>query len=418
MKAYKKLIALSVLGISASGTAFAGGLYIPEESSASNISYGGIAFHARANDATTVYANPAGMTRFDQAETFVGGSLLYLKAPFRKDSSNTIPGDNRGSATEFVPLGNAAHVRPLNDKWSFGISAHNNYGLLLNWGSQWTGRYVANQAAVLAPQIQPTLAYKITDAWSVGAGLGLTFGYLKDKKSIASIDPNDQTNGKFRYSDTDFAVQPNIGFMFEPSKDTRFGLRYLFETDLDFKANPSTKLADGTKVGGDDKLSIGIVMPQQLELSGWQRVSEKWAVLADVNWEDWSRFGEVNLGVTDIGGASEHGTVRIATEDTWHVGIGAEYQYSEKLMYTMGASWDSSWQRDANRTAMIPIGTVYRLGGGFKYQKSDDFTWGSGLSIFYEGDLPVAPVENSQGNFSGQYSNVYLLWASVYGQWR
>jgi long-chain fatty acid transport protein len=413
MKAYKKLIALTVLSGITSGTAFAGGLYIPEESSASNISYGGNAFHARANDATTVYANPAGMSRFDEAETFVGGSLLYLKAPFRKGDDNTIPGENRGSASEFVPLGNAAYLRPLNDKWTFGVSAHNNYGLLLNWGSQWTGRYVVNQAAVLAPQIQPTLAYKLNDAWSVGVGMGLTFGYLKDKKSVATENPG---AGKFRYSDTDFAVQPNVGFMFEPSQESRFGVRYLFETDLDFKDNPSLTLADGSSSGNNDEVSLGIVMPQQLELSAWQRVSDKWAVLADVNWEDWSRFGEINVAVTQT---DIDGTVRLATEDTYHVGIGAEYQSTDKLMYTMGASWDSSWQRDADRTAMIPIGNVYRIGGGFKYKKSDDFTWGSGLSLFYEGDLPTAPVENEiEGTFSGQYSNVYLLWASVYGQWK
>jgi hypothetical protein len=68
---------------------------------------------------------------------------------------------------------------------------------------------------------------------------------------------------------------------------------------------------------------------------------------------------------------------------------------------------------------MIPIGTVWRIGGGFKYKKSDDFTWGSGVSIFYEGDLPVKPDDNPiEGRFSGQYSNVYLLFLSLYGQWR
>jgi long-chain fatty acid transport protein len=411
-KLNKKTVAATVLLGCAAGTASAGGLYIPEESSASNVSYGGIAFHARANDASTVFANPAGMTRFDKAETFAGGSLLYLKANFTNADDSTISGTS-GRATEFVPLGNAAYLRPINDKLSFGLSAHNNFGLLLNWGSGWTGRYVVNQAIVLAPQIQPTLAYKLSDSWSVGAGLGLTFGYLKDKKSIASPNPG---NGKFRYSDTDFAVQPNVGFMFEPSKESRFGVRYLVETDLDFRDDPSVNLADGSDSGNNDSLSLGIVMPQQVELSGWQRVSEKWAVLADVNWEDWSRFGEINIAVSET---NIDQTVRLPTEDTWHIGLGAEYQASEKLMYTMGASWDSSWQRDANRTAMIPIGTVWRIGGGFKYKKSDDFTWGSGVSIFYEGDLPIAPVDNPiEGRFSGQYSNVYLLWLSLYGQWR
>jgi long-chain fatty acid transport protein len=353
------------------------------------------------------------MSRFDESEAMVGAALLYLKAPFNENEENTVS-TGGGSANELVPLANGAYIRPLNDKWTFGVSAHNNFGLLLNWGSRWSGRYVANQAILVAPQIQPTLAYKINDAWSVGAGLGLTLGYLKDKKSVSDPAPGD---AKFKYRDQDFAVQPNLGVMFEPSDKTRVGLRYLFETDLDFNDDPALTGPDGTNSGNTEKIQIGMVMPQQVEVSGWQRVSEKWAVLADVNWEDWSRFGELNIGLT--GSVEDSGVVRIATEDTWHVGLGAEYQHTPKLMYTMGASWDSSWQRDKNRTAMIPIGTVYRIGGGIKYKKTEDVTLGGGLSLFYEGDLPVAPVENAiEGTFAGQYSNVYLLWSSFYVAWR
>jgi long-chain fatty acid transport protein len=409
----KNTVAAAVLLGCAAGTASAGGVYIAEESSGANIGYGGISFNARANDAGTVFANPAGMSRFDEPAALLSGTLLYLKADFSENDDNTVPGKS-GNPNELVPLANGAYIRPLNDKWTFGVSAHNYFGLLLNWGSEWTGRYVANQAILIAPQIQPTLSYKVNDAWSVGAGLGLTLGYLKDKKSVATPNPGD---AKFKIRDQDFAVQPNLGVMFEPSENTRFGLRYLFETDLNFNDDPALTDENGNDSGNSDKIQIDMVMPQQIEVSGWQRVSTKWALLADVNWEDWSRFGELHVGIT--GGVEDSGVVRIATEDTWHVGIGAEYQSTPKLMYTMGASWDSSWQRDKNRTAMIPIGTVYRIGGGFKYKKTEDMTYGGGLSLFYEGDLPIANVDNPiEGTFAGKYNNVYLLWSSFYVSWK
>jgi long-subunit fatty acid transport protein len=88
-------------------------------------------------------------------------------------------------------------------------------------------------------------------------------------------------------------------------------------------------------------------------------------------------------------------------------------------MYTMGASWDSSWQRDKNRTAIVPIGTIYRIGGGFKYKKTEDVTLGSGLSLFYQGDLPVTAVENGDGDtFAGEYTDVYMVWSSFYVSWK
>ena len=412
MKSFKKLAAITVLGCCASGAASAGGLYITETSNSADIPYGGINFLARANDASTVFTNPAGMTRFKQTEKLLGGQLLYLKGPFRPDGNNTVSG-HRGSASEFLPSGNFAYVKPLNDQWSFGLSAHNYFGLGLNWGSSWTGRYSGNQAIIIAPQIQPTVAYKLNDAWSVGVGLGLTLGYLKDKVSISTPVPGD---GKFRYSDTDFAVQPNLGLMYEPSENTRIGLRYLMETDLDFKDDPEITGASGGDFDVAGKLGLSVVMPQQILAGVWRRVSDDWAVLGSVGWEDWSRFGQIQVEITET---IIDDTVKIATEDTWHIGIGGEYQASTKLMYTMGVSWDSSWQRDKNRTPIVPIGTVWRLGGGIKYQKSEDFTWGGGLSIFYEGDLPIKPIDTSHdGTLSGKYSNVVLYWASLYASWR
>jgi len=400
------------LGLGFGSVVNAGGLYIGEESAASNIAYGGVQFVARQTDASVVFSNPAGMTSFDKSELTAGGTLLYLKAPFSTDDDNTVSGKS-GRATEILALGNAQWVRPLNDKWTFGLHGGNYFGLMLNWGSTWAGRYEANQAIVVAPQIQPTLAYKINDDWSVGAGLGLTIGYLKYKTSI----PEPTGDGKLRYSDTDFAVQPNIGVMFQPSDNTRISLRYLMETDLDFKDNPSVKSADGSTSPLDTgkNLSIGMTMPNQIMGGVWQRVSDRWALLGNVGWEEWTEFGQVDIQISDT---SIDESEDIQAEDTWHVGIGAEYQKSDKLMYTMGASWDSTWQRDRNRVPQIPIGSVYRIGGGFKYDKTEDFSWGAGFSIFYEGDLPVKPATNSQGTFSGEYSNVALYWLSLYGSWR
>ena len=134
MRCLKISVATAILGLCASGIASAGGLYISEESAASNVAYGGVQFVARQTDASVVFSNPAGMTSFDKSELTAGGTLLYLHGPFSTDDDNTISGTS-GRATEVLALGNAQYVRPLNDKWSFGVHAGNYFGLLLNWGS-------------------------------------------------------------------------------------------------------------------------------------------------------------------------------------------------------------------------------------------------------------------------------------------
>ena len=106
-------------------------------------------------------------------------------------------------------------------------------------------------------------------------------------------------------------------------------------------------------------------------------------------------------------------------DDTWHVGLATEYQYSPKLMFTAGFSYDSSMMKSSQRPLTLPIGHMYRYGLGVKYRKSDDLLMGAGLSFLWEGDLGTMPAgsEVSGGRVSGEYKNVSITFLSLYVQW-
>ena len=266
---YLVISLFAVLGLSPV-TALAGALYFPEMSSVSESSYAGAGMVARANDAGTVFSNPAGMTRFDKPEMMAGGIGVFIPADFDTGPNNTADGSSRGINKRIVPAGSFAYVRPLSDKLKVGVSAHNYVGLALDWDDSWIERYSSVNVAVLAPQVQPTVAYKLNDWLSVGAGAALTLGYMKDKMRVESIPPGGD-DGKLRISDTDFAVQYNLGVMLEPWEHTRIGIRYLTETDLDFEDSPDISgvtlppLPPGTSLTSPaDGLDLGIKMPQQV----------------------------------------------------------------------------------------------------------------------------------------------------------
>ena len=80
------------------GTALAGGAYIYEMSSASEVGYGGAGMVARANDAGTVFSNPAGMTRFDESALMAGAVGVYIDAGFSKNENNIRFGTPRDTA--------------------------------------------------------------------------------------------------------------------------------------------------------------------------------------------------------------------------------------------------------------------------------------------------------------------------------
>jgi len=122
------------------GPLWAGALYVYEMGSPADVGTAGAGMAAKAQNASTVFTNPAGMTRFDQPELLVSGVGMYLHAPFDPDSSTTVQGSD-GQTSELFGGGSASYVHPLTPRLSLGITAQNNFGLALNWSSQWVGRY-------------------------------------------------------------------------------------------------------------------------------------------------------------------------------------------------------------------------------------------------------------------------------------
>jgi long-chain fatty acid transport protein len=400
------------------GFAFAGAMYIYEMANPSDTGYAGAGLAARADDAMTVFTNPAGMTRFEKSKILVGVTPLWIHAPWTSDQNSTVSGDPNTDFDEF--LGGAAfgYIYPVSEKLKLGVSAQNYFGLALTqWGESWQGRYSATKVALIAPQVQPTVAYKVNDWLSIGAGAGLTLGYLADEAMVNNLDPA-LGDGKLKYSDYDFAVQGNFGVMIEPSDRTRIGLRYLTETDLDFGdsiyfSGVGPGIANLTKSIGD--LDLGMKMPQSVMTGIFHQINDAWAILGSVGWDEWSKFGRVQVSVD---GTGINQTVDAGFDDTWHFGVGAQYQYTPKLMLTGGFSYDTSMSDDSNRPIDLPLGAMYRYALGFKYQKSADLLLGAGLSFLWQGDLKVKPAGGGlAGQVSGQYNNVSITFLSFYVQW-
>jgi long-chain fatty acid transport protein len=394
----------------------AGALYIYETGSPSEIGFAGAGMAGRAQDAGTVFTNPAGMTRFDDTAMLASAGLLYLHAPFGTDSNNTISGKD-GDTDEFFPYGSFAYIHSYSDDLKLGISVQNNFGLALDWGTSWVGRYTATSATIIAPQVQPTVAYKVNDKLSIGVGAGLTLGKLDAKLRVnnSNLVPGFE-DGRLEYSDTDFAVQANIGIMFEPSSDTRIGLRYLSEASLDFADNPDfnglTPLVEAI-TNQINTLDLGLKMPQSAMIGVFHKMDEKLSLLGSVGWDQWSHFGYVTASVN----TSPDVTSNLQFKDTWHVGIGAQYKQTPKYTLNAGFSYDTALSADRHRSLAIPLGDMYRFGVGGEYKKRDDLTIGAAVDIMWEGDLPLNNASGG-GTVSGQYENVFILFTSVYAKWQ
>jgi len=395
----------------------AGALYFYEMSNASEAGYGGVGLAARANDAGTVFTNPAGMMQFDSSAMLTGGTGVYIDAGFGTNELNTSSGPSRSVNKRIVPAGSFSYLRPINDKWTVGISAQNYFGLAVDWPGDWVGRATSVNVALLAPQIQPTVAYRVNDWLSLGVGTALTLGLMQEKLRPEALTPG-FPDGKVRISDSDFAVQGNFGIMIEPSEDTRIGVRYLTETDLDFEDDPQTSWRDpiGQDIGDPTvPLDLGVTMPQSVSAGIHHRWNDKLNLLGSVGWDEISQFGRIDVDIDDNGIPGT--TVNADFRDTWHFGVGGEYQWKPNLQLTAGVAMDTSMSSTRTRSLAIPLGTLYRYAVGFKYKRSERMTIGGGLTWLYEGNLPIEDGSGSGGEVNGKYSNVSLYIFSLYATW-
>ena len=399
----------------------AGGLYLYELGTP-DVGAASAGWAARAQDAATVFTNPAGMTRLETSELLVGVQPLYLDVEFSPDANTTTSGKD-GDASTWLPSGGLYYVHNLMPKLKFGISASGYFGLGLDYENDWVGRYYVQEVQLQAVGIQPALAYQITDWLSFGAGMVALYGKFEQKTAINNIGP-DQPDGRLRIKDDDWAFQANLGILVEPRKGTRFGLTYLSEAELEFKDKTEfSDLGPGLeailRAQGllDSKIEVEFTMPQAVMLSGYHEPNDRWAIMGNLGWQDWSEFGKV--GVTLTSQEASKITVDRNYKDTWHVAVGAQYRVAEPWLLTAGMAYDSSVVDDDDRTPDLPLGESWRFGLGARYDWSEKLALGAGYTFLWNGDqdmdLNRGPLA---GKVSGTYENMSTSFINFYLNWK
>jgi long-chain fatty acid transport protein len=174
--------ALLALG-SVTDPATAGGSYVPMKGAiASGLANVGMA--PLAEDGSTVFYNPAGMTRLGVAVAEVGAEVgadvinADLSIANRGSSAHglgagsasvqTLGPEGHSSGWTLVPNLFAGASLSGGDVW-LGLAITAPFGLQVKYAPDWFGRYDSYDNELTTVNVAPTLAYRFNDAWSIGA---------------------------------------------------------------------------------------------------------------------------------------------------------------------------------------------------------------------------------------------------------
>lgn len=415
-----------VLACLLTSSAWAGGLYLYEVGSA-DVGLASAGFASRAQDASTVFSNPAGMTRLDKSEFDAGVEAIALHAKFSSDgntsqSNRIMPGGSAttdGDASGIIPSGGLFYVRKLSDQLAMGFGVFGFFGLTAKYEDNWVGRYYVTQETLQGLTFMPSIAYKLSDKVSLGAGLNAMYSMLDETMAVNNRGPLNQAaaDGKLELKDNVWAFGGKFGILIEPTPGSRIGLTYLTQTRMDFSDTP--RLTNVRPVLANlvsKELDLTMRAPQQVVLSGYHELNDKLAVMGDVGWENWKNFGEIQVSVGDV---VSDVTFNAHYLDTIHIALGAQYKVSAPWKLSLGAAYDSSMVDGANRTPTLPLGAMWHYAAGAQYTMSPTMTLGAGYEYVYLGDLPMSVDRGPlAGRVSGSYNNTSMQVLTVMLNWK
>ena len=398
---------------------------IDQNASGAGNAYAGAA--AVAEDASTIFFNPAGMSYLPNSQFVASGQAIKPTATFDNNNSKTIGstnlrGGNGGDPGDWAFVPNFYYAKAVSDSIHLGLGVNTPFGLETQYENGWVGRYQALNSKLQTININPSMSYKANDWLSVGAGINIqyadtTLSNAIDQGTICygklgpascnvlKLTPQNN-DGNVSIKGNDWGVGYNLGVIFQPLETTRIGIAYRSRINYTLKGNASfsniaTPFASTFR---NSAVTADFSAPDTISGSIVQQLNSQWDLLGDVTWTHWSLFKQ--LKVVNASGSVLNNQIE-NWQDTMRYSVGASYHYTEQLKLRVGSAYDQTPTTNTTRTARIPDNNRVWMSLGANYKLSPSSSFDAAYThIFVDDSLINQGVINSAtGQLKGNYSS-------------
>lgn len=390
----------------------AGFALIEQSASGLGNAYAGAA--ASAEDASTIFFNPAGMTYIDGTQIVGALHIIKLSADFNNDG-NSDPatprplGNEGGDAggTAFVP--NLYYKTDLTDAVKFGLGINAPFGLKTDYDKSWIGRFQGVKSELKTVNINPALAFKLNDQLSLGFGLNATWiqAELTSGVNLGAAESSLRVKGD------DWGFGFNLGAIYQATSDTRIGIAYRSKVDQHLKGDAKSPFTGLNAIPSrtlNADVKADVTLPETLSLSSFTRLNEKWDLLSDITWTRWSQFDELRV-VRDNGTNSTLAVTPEHWDNTMRYSIGLNYNYSATLKLRAGLAYDEEAISNKYRSVRVPGNDRKWLAFGAGWQATPSTKLDIGYAHLFISDpkidddqtIPVPPSPVGKGRVTGDY---------------
>jgi len=415
------LLAASFLTL---GSSFGAGFGLYEASARGNALGGTLVGSTR--DASAVYYNPANMTEITNMSVMVGATLVWLYSDVTVDGRSQ---QNMNPGLFCIP--NFYVTTPVWGDLYFGLGIYCEDGLGTKYGDRWDLAGDTVETTMEQFTLNPNLAYKITDWWSVAGGLKMSYIYFDNKKhpywGAPGYDLTSELEGD------DITIGYNFGTTFRLLESRDYGrlalgvvyrsqIKHDIEGDFDIKGrvpHPMYGAIPYSATGADthSDASAKLTLPQSLTAGlNWDSPNDQLHVGLATTWTQWSSVDTIAFRIPARRPTGEKSSFDLPLEwdDVWRFSVGVEYDMLEDLSLRCGYVYDMDPSSEDRGTTMLPGGDrhIVGLGVGYYIWRTLRLDVGYNLVMMEPGERSIT-VNGVPREFSTDNAYSHMLSASL-----
>lgn len=424
-----KAIALTLV-VSTANLLHGGAFTLTEQ----NASSAGTAFSsaAEAKDASTIFYNPAGLTRLDRQELIVSVNVINLSGGFSDEGSTTagvipLEGGNGGNPGGPTPIPTLYYALPLSDQFVFGFGMHVPFGLSTEYDDGWVGRYHGLKTELKTMNFNPSIGIKLSDTLSLGLGFSyqmveatfsnaIDFGLVGYSMSIPGFAPYSH-DGSVEVKGDNWSAGYNFGVLWEPMAGARFGLTYRSQIGNDVTGDATfTDVPEPFQpVFNDQGFSAPLDLPASISGNFFVQLDSRWAVMADITWTNWSVIDEIVINFENP--LTPPATLAQHWDDSFIYSAGVHYTVGN-LTYKAGLAFDETpIPSEEFRSPRIPDSDRTWISLGATWRSSENLSFDFGYSHLFMAAGGTNFTDEQTHNLKGTF-NMRVDIISAQGTWK
>ena len=369
------LLATAGTFVTSPRAASASGFFLLEQSARlQGTSYAGTA--ALAADASTVYYNPAGMSRIKDWSLMQSGYLVSIHADLENASATNFGqpvtgpnGKNSASAGTNGPVGATLIAKRLSDQVVVGFGLTVPFGLSFEYDKDSIARFVATKSRLASYNINPSISWEPVDGFSLGVGFDAMLVDVALNQQV-QVPGFDELGVRLQADDWSYGWNVGLLYEFRDERDTRIGFAY--RSKLTFGLTGDAKVTPSPLFASRQNVNATASFPDMITVSGVTMVAPRWQLLGDLQFIHWAVVQSVDVKFSEKPGETgpllPEQSLPFAFRNTFRGALGTEYFVDDEWTVRGGVAFDQSPVTNINRTARLPDANRVLLSVGVGYK--------------------------------------------------